>query len=827
VLTARELHQRGLDATNEGKHAQARRILRRAMSAQPTSEDLARILVTLAHVESELGSASDGLALCDQALELPDVPAPVAGLVHSQRALLLMRAGEGNAALEEFRTAQAMLDDTPTPLLRLHLNRGMVHLQRADAELAMSDFAAAVDWARKAGAPVPLAKAEFNLGYTHLLTGELATALRLMTAAQPVLDPLSPATRAVNEQDRAEVLLAAGMTRDAAESLRHAAAAFGSRRLSQRQGEAEFVLARLLLNESPVEARKVALRAQRRFARRGSVVWSHRAHALALASDLQRGRRVDQTVQAATEVSATLRQHGLTHDALRLDLETVRSLVRRGHVDAARDALARIRITKQTQLGNRLLARMARSELAAAQHRRSAALTHARRGLADLHDWQSSFGSLDLQSSLVGHGRQLALKGMSLAVDDGRPEVIFEWSERARTLASRVTPVRPPSDAGAASELTRLRALQNDLTSAESRGRPTAALQRKVTELRQQIRQRQWYASGSGEVIEPASIAEVAAALGARDDALVAYLGVDDRLVALTLTGDRAETHDLGGLTGIRQLLAGMQADLDMSATRLPAMLRATVHDSLRSRLDDLDDLLVRPLADDLGARRLVVVPSGSLAGVPWTLLPGLFGRPLTVPRSASSWLASRGSAAAPQSAGFVAGPHVDRATEEIQAAAKTWSKASVLLADDADAAHVTQLANDVDVFHVAALGRHSSDNPLFSGLELVDGPWFGYDIDQLASNPPTVVLSACELGRSSVRWGEETIGMTVAWLHAGAQTVVASPASVDDDVACYTLAATHHYLAAGRPPAEALAEAMVEIGGPVPAPFVCFGSGW
>ncbi len=136
-------------------------------------------------------------------------------------------------------------------------------------------------------------------------------------------------------------------------------------------------------------------------------------------------------------------------------------------------------------------------------------------------------------------------------------------------------------------------------------------------------------------------------------------------------------------------------------------------------------------------------------------------------------------------------------------------------------------LAASVDVFHVAAHGRHSADNPLFSGLELADGPWFGYDIDQLTAIPTTVILSACELGRSSVRWGEETIGMTVAWLHAGARTVIASPASVDDDVACTTLAATHHQLAAGRTPSEALANAMIEVGGAVPAPFVCFGSGW
>src|SRR4029077_1549824 len=108
------------------------------------------------------------------------------------------------------------------------------------------------------------------------------------------------------------------------------------------------------------------------------------------------------------------------------------------------------------------------------------------------------------------------------------------------------------------------------------------------------------------------------------------------------LTADGAQTHDLGDLGPVRQLLAGMQADLDMSAAHLPPALRATVHDGLRSRLEDLAARLGAPIADDIGERRLVVVPSGALAGVPWTLLPGLFGRPVTVPRSATGWLETR-----------------------------------------------------------------------------------------------------------------------------------------------------------------------------------------
>jgi CHAT domain-containing protein len=134
----------------------------------------------------------------------------------------------------------------------------------------------------------------------------------------------------------------------------------------------------------------------------------------------------------------------------------------------------------------------------------------------------------------------------------------------------------------------------------------------------------------------------------------------------------------------------------------------------------------------------------------------------------------------------------------------------------------VTELAGRVDVLHIAAHGRHSAENPLFSGLELADGSWFGYDIDQLPSVPQVVLLSACEVGRSSVRHGEELIGMTTAWLHAGVRWVIASAAAVNDEVAHDTLVAVHAGLRAGLDPAVALA-AVEHRAGAAPAPFVCF----
>lgn len=89
------------------------------------------------------------------------------------------------------------------------------------------------------------------------------------------------------------------------------------------------------------------------------------------------------------------------------------------------------------------------------------------------------------------------------------------------------------------------------------------------------------------------------------------------------------------------------------------------------------------------------------------------------------------------------------------------------------------------------------------------------------------MILSACELGRSSVRWGAETIGMSVAWLHAGARCVVASPASVADDLACEVLTATHVRLSQGAPTAQALADAVRSVDDHGLSPFLCFGAGW
>ena len=740
--------------------------------------------------------------------------------------MLLMRSGDNVSAVGEFEQALPLLDAAPpVERARLYLNRGIMHIQAGDLVSSRSDLERSVELGREYDLKVLLAKAAHNLGYLQLLTGDLVGALVSMDEAWPILAPLSPAMQAMAAQDRAEVLLAAGQVADAAEALRAASAAFGSRRLRQRQAQAELVLARLLLmSDEGTVARRVARQASRRFRRRGSEVWALRADLVALAAELASGRRTLDAETRAEDLAVALGVHGLRDDARLATVLTARAALRSGDIDGASQRLRRVRLPASAPAATGLMARQVRAELAHRQGRRGTALRHVREGLDDLHAWQSSFGSLDLQTSLVGHGQSLARLGLSLAMEDGRPKVVFELTERARALASRIAPVRPPADPTAAAALAELRRLQVELSQGDS---GTAAdLTRRTDRLREEIRQRSWYGAGADLVVEPATLDEVGEALAARQGALVSYVVVGDAIRAVVVTEQAATVHELSGLRHVRELLDGLPADLDVAASQLPQHMRTVVLAGLRQRLARLAEALWQPLAAAVADRPAVVVPPAALVGVPWSMLPGVGARPLTIARSASSWLRTR-DRATPSRAGLVSGPDVPRAEEEVLQAAKAWEDVRVLTGPQAVATEVSGLAADVDVLHVASHGRHAADNPLFSGLDLVDGPWFGYDIDRLPQVPSTVVLSACELGRSVGRWGAETIGMTVAWLHAGTACVIASPARVDDDVACDVLARTHEGLATGQPPAVALAEARSATGLDAVVPFLCFGAGW
>lgn len=808
---AAELHQQGVAAAVSGDVAGARSLLVRARDAALADGDpevKARAESTLAYLAADESDIDKALALNDEALGYAGLAAETRGALLQQRATLLRRAGRAAEALVVFGDAIDALENHPADLADAYLNRGTVHLDRHDVAASIADFQSAAAKYLETGNDLAAAQTDHNRAYALFLSGDLVGALSLMESSYDLQAAAGPLVKAVCDADRAEVLMAAGLTRQGGEMLRQAAEAYGSKKQRQRQGEVELALASHLLATDPAEAERMA---------RSALVWFEEARATglalrarAVAFEAAVTARVDPS-EDGEALAGPLEEQGLSWPALRVRMQARLARIRSAE-DAglpARPASGRVigPVPSEAPIDIRLLERELRAELAVAAGRAVAGLRELRSGLDDFHLWQSSFGSLDLQTNVSGHGRTLARRGLELAVESGETDVLFEWSERSRMLASRVQPVRPPSDPELAANL------------AELRGEVTPE---REAELREQIRQRAWRVKGSGQVSDPISLPDLHERIG--DHALVAYVVAAGRLVAVIATGETATRIDLGDQAALRSLLGGLLPDLDVAATHLPGPLGVAVRSDLTVRLQQLSDLLVAPILERIGDRPVVLTPSAVLAAVPWTLLSGFTGRPVTVAQSATAWLSLADTPLRTAAAGFVAGPRVMRAADEVAKSATAWSGARLLTGSDATAAAVSALAAEVDVLHLAAHGHHSADNPLFSGLELADGTWYGYDIDGLSAVPEVVLLSACEVGRSTIRWGEELIGLVGAWLHAGARAVIASPAVVADEAAYEVFSRLHGALAKGLAPAEALAESLpAATTDAPPAPFVCF----
>jgi len=176
------------------------------------------------------------------------------------------------------------------------------------------------------------------------------------------------------------------------------------------------------------------------------------------------------------------------------------------------------------------------------------------------------------------------------------------------------------------------------------------------------------------------------------------------------------------------------------------------------------------------------------------------------------------------------AGPDLPGAESEAMAVAELHG-GKPLVGPSATVSAVTGRLDGAALAHLAAHGTAHPHNPLFSSLRFADGPLMIYDLERLDRVPHTVVLAACESGRSVVTAGNELLGLSATFISLGAAQVVASVLPVLDAQTTPLMSALHRRMAAGEPAAEALAAAQGETGGDervmaMASGFVCIGAG-
>ena len=369
-----------------------------------------------------------------------------------------------------------------------------------------------------------------------------------------------------------------------------------------------------------------------------------------------------------------------------------------------------------------------------------------------------------------------------------------------------------------------------DLSSMESVARHALLnAQDEYADLLLRIRER---APRHAEVIAPrvATWRDVATRL-ASHQAFITYLMSDSTSLAFVVTRDTLAALDLGaGRRELARLVEFTRGTLELGKT-----------DTLwRGAVRALDAYLIAPLEDSgllRGKSDLVVAPHGELHYLPFAALLSATSHSrfladryrIMIAPSASVWLALGDRPARRPLSGTVAlAPRPDALPAsriEIAAVARlTGSDARVRLGRMASEDVFKREASDQRIIHFATYGVLNKHNPLFSFVELMpggaeDGRLEVHEVFGMQLAADLVVLSACQTGLASgtladVPPGDDWVGLTRAFLHAGARRVVATLWPVDDWATAAMMERFYQALARGVAPDRALAEAQLGMAG-------------
>ena len=294
---------------------------------------------------------------------------------------------------------------------------------------------------------------------------------------------------------------------------------------------------------------------------------------------------------------------------------------------------------------------------------------------------------------------------------------------------------------------------------------------------------------------------------------LCVFVGSPPNVDGWRLPGARSRVERLS-----RLLQLAMQTPM---AVRRDERQMVALERAAQQLLGRLYDELFAPFSASLhGVERLVIVPHGSLHRIPFAALHDGTGYlveryELVVGPSASAMAFCRRKLDRVKRRALVMG-HSDHgalpgATREAERVAALL-RAPSLLEENATLAKLIEKASGADVIHLAAHGLARIDAPLFSYLQLDDARLTALDCFDFELDCALVTLSACESGWARVVAGDEQMGLSRAFLYAGARSVLQTLWRVDDETMAQLMERFYRGLLAEEGRAHALRMAQLEI---------------
>ncbi|HEV3174309.1 MAG TPA: CHAT domain-containing tetratricopeptide repeat protein [Actinocrinis sp.] len=767
--------------------------------------------------------------------------------------LVLQRTGRSAEALACYAVSEQILrerGDARWEAIMLNL-RGTLFAYRGDHEAADRDLTRAADLARRNGFAVTHQNAVFNLGFAALRAGDLPRALRTLDEARVLATKHGKPIASVLT-DRAEALLTAGLADEARACAQEAVLGHERSGFAFNLAESRLSVARAALKAGdPAAAAEQAHAARVAFSRQRRPGWA------AWARTVEHGARFASGERSAALLRDMIRNIKQTElagwlvtpqETRLLAAHTALAIGRRQTAVELYSQVAASRLGGPA--GLRVFGWEAETALCELRGDSAGAGRAIDRGLREVAEYAGTLGATDLRTAAAQLGADLAQSGLRLALDRGSPRQVLVRAEQWRAATLRRRPVQPPDDTEFAAKLARLRAVVAQISEGGLAGKNISGLQTLRVRLEREIRELARFAPGGDYAPEP-PLDLKALATRLEDRALVEFVRHGDDLHAVSLVEGRMRHHRLGSYKAVLDELESLRFSLQRMALRYgSAAMQQATYAAFDYARQALDNALLRPMGKLIENRALVLVPTGSLHALAWSVLPSTDGRPVTVAPSARTWLTAMSAHAghserthgkhghdghdewpahtAASSRGervaLACGPGPPHAEAEIEELAKRYPLAKPLYGEDATAQAVADALDGADLAHIAAHGRFRADNPLFSSLDLADGPLTVYDLERLRQAPRTLVLSACDTALSGIRPGDELMGVASAVFALGTRTLIAAVVPVGDAETKTLMSVFHEQLAAGASPALALTVAQHKV--PDARGFVCFGAG-
>jgi tetratricopeptide (TPR) repeat protein len=752
----------------------------------------------------------------------------------AQRGAVLQQLGRNGEALASYQRAIPGLRRAGDQLWlqRALFNRGVLHGYRHEFSAAEGALREAEHLCQSLGLDLSLGFVQQNLGWVRAVRGDVPSALSYLDQAEQRLGTLGAGLGEVLT-DRSQLLLSASMISEAREVAEQAVALFERDRRQLMLPEVRLLLAQAAFRDSrPEEALDQARRAVREFRRQQRSEWVLLGKYVLLTLG-QADNAPLAPIGRLVELADALADAGWPGASLEVRLLAGRrSLERRTSGEGRRQLELAARRRRSGPALLRARAWYGEALLRRARGDRRGARAAVRVGLRVLDEHRAALGATDLRAYASTHRTDLAELGLAMAFEDGRPGAVLRWAEERRASHLLLHPVRPPHDPFLAQALGELRVTTSEIEAARSSGHVPAALQRRQLRLERDIRDHCRRVQGSSTRPSRGFVELDGLVPTLGESVLVEFVATGTTLHAVSAVDGRTTLHQLGELPALNDLVRRVPFALNRLARHRGNQSNhaAAALLLLRDAAERIDAMVFGPLRADIGDRPLVVVPTGPLLSLPWSILPSCVQRPVTVAPSAALWLDARRRTSGAGHTAVVAGPGLPGALAEAEAVGALHGSPA-LTGPAATVEAVGRSMHGARLAHLSAHGLLHPHNPLFSSIRLADGPLTVYDLEGLGQGPVTVVLSACNSGRSVVTAGDELLGLTAAFLSLGTQQVVASVIPIPDAETAPLMTAFHASLLAGRSVATALAQAQARTSRTDPAVvaaaagFVCIGA--